>query len=408
MSRSNTISFGAKETAGESSEQQVTEKLAELRLRRTTISGEEVGTLGDSQMEHKALPSRQPVALVPGFSCCDWVPHKSLQGDERLLQRVAYTQGPTVVQFLRDREQFAKLTSFPGSLYSHLSPQLARPYFQRLSEPEPKSFHLVVCVHGLDGNSADLRLIKTYLEMGLPGAGLQFLMSEINQSDTFLSFEDMTKKLVNEIMYHVKTCYLNIGKISFIGHSLGCILIRSAIQKPELASLATKFHTFLSLSGPHLGTMYNNSGLVNAGMWMMQKWKKSGSLQQLALKDTTDIRSSFMYKLAERSNLQLFKHVLLAGSSRDKYVPIHSARVELCKTAVKDQTILGAAYREMVHNILDRLLASDTAELVRYDIHHALPNNTNSMIGRAAHIAVLDSELFIEKFLVIAVLKYFT
>jgi hypothetical protein len=27
--------------------------------------------------------------------------------------------------------------------------------------------------------------------------------------------------------------------------------------------------------------------------------------------------------------------------------------------------------------------------------------------GRAAHIAVLDSELFIEKFLVIAALKYF-
>ena len=53
--------------------------------------------------------------------------------------------------------------------------------------------------------------------------------------------------------------------------------------------------------------MYNSSGLVNAGMWMMQKWKKSGSLQQLALKDTADIRSSFMYKLAERSNLHLFK-----------------------------------------------------------------------------------------------------
>ena len=72
-----------------------------------------------------------------------------------------------------------------------------------------------------------------------------------------------------------------------------------------------------------------------------------------------------------------------------------------------------------------RILQSETCELVRYDIHHALPNNTNSMIGRwevtfvrgfdhfdlnfcrAAHIAVLDSELFIEKFLVIAVLKYF-
>lgn len=60
-------------------------------------------------------------------------------------------------------------------------------------------------------------------------------------------------KLVKEIMYHVKSCYLSIGKISFIGHSLGCILIRSAIQKPELASFASKFHTFLSLSGPHIG-----------------------------------------------------------------------------------------------------------------------------------------------------------
>ena len=78
MSRSNTISFGAKETAGESSEQQVAEKLAELRLRRTTVTGEEVGTVGDSQMEHKALPSRQPVALVPGKAGRGWSPVSSL------------------------------------------------------------------------------------------------------------------------------------------------------------------------------------------------------------------------------------------------------------------------------------------------------------------------------------------
>ena len=70
-------------------------------------------------------------------------------------------------------------------------------------------------------------------------------------------------------------------------------------------------------------------------------------------------------------------------------------------------------------------MVDSDVELVRYDVHHALPNNTNSLIGkfnqedfivlsmnsffsgRAAHIAVLDSELFIEKFLMIAVLKYF-
>ena len=41
--------------------------------------------------------------------------------------------------------------------------------------------HLIVCVHGLDGNSADLRLIKTYLDLALPGARMDFLMSEANQ-----------------------------------------------------------------------------------------------------------------------------------------------------------------------------------------------------------------------------------
>ena len=29
--------------------------------------------------------------------------------------------------------------------------------------------------------------------------------------------------------------------------------------------LSARFHTFLALSGPHLGTLYNNSGLVNMG-----------------------------------------------------------------------------------------------------------------------------------------------
>lgn len=50
----------------------------------------------------------------------------------------------------------------------------------------PEGLHLVVCVHGLDGNSADLRLVKTYLELGLPGTNLEFLMSERNQVSAVL------------------------------------------------------------------------------------------------------------------------------------------------------------------------------------------------------------------------------
>lgn len=62
----------------------------------------------------------------------------------------------------------------------------------------------------------------------------------------------------------------------------------------------------------------------------------------------------------------------------------------------------------MVHNVMYPVINSaEKTTLVRYDIHHALPNTANSLIGRAAHIAVLDSELFIEKFLVVTGIKYF-
>ena len=76
-------------------------------------------------------------------------------------------------------------------------------------------------------------------------------------------------------------------------------------------------------------------------MWFMQKWKKSGSLHQLSLKDATDIRKTFLYKLSKNSRLDQFRHVLLAGSTQDRYVPWHSARIELCKSAVKDNSVTG-------------------------------------------------------------------
>ena len=67
----------------------------------------------------------------------------------------------------------------------------------------------------------------------------------------------------------------------------------------------------------------------------------------------------------------------------------------------------GAVYQEMVDNILQPILYRSECRLLRYDVFHALPSNANSMIGRAAHIAVLDSEIFIEKFMTVAALKYF-
>ncbi|XP_024082502.1 uncharacterized protein LOC106663063 [Cimex lectularius] len=313
--------------------------------------------------------------------------------------------------FHKSKEEFKKQINFTGMIYSDVPTLVTTlPYFHIPEDQRVLStdgLHLVICVHGLDGNKADLRLVKTYLELGLPGAHLEFLMSQRNQGDTFSDFDTMTDRLVAEILYHIEASGITPSRISFVGHSLGNIIIRAAISRPQFKHLLPRLYTFLSLSGPHLGTLYNNSGLVNMGMWFMQKWKKSGSLLQLSLRDAADVRDTFLYKLSQRCNLVHFKNILLCGSSQDRYVPLHSARIELCKAAVKDNSPIGSAYKEMVHNIMWPLVRKREVTLVRYDVHHALPNTANSLIGRAAHIAVLDSELFIEKFLIVAGLKYF-
>ncbi|XP_050423396.1 protein FAM135A [Adelges cooleyi] len=336
--------------------------------------------------------------------------HKDGNPDDRIH---SYNSVEENSMFQKYKEQFKKQLSFTGMIYSD-TPILAStlPYFH-ISEDlrmfSPEGVHLIVCVHGLDGNSADLRLVKTYIKLGLPGAHLEFLMSERNQGDTFSDFERMTDRLVNEILSHIASYHLASypTRISFVGHSLGTIIIRAAIARPQMKHLLPKLHTFLSLSGPHLGTLYNTSGLVNMGLWFIQKVKKSGTLLQLSLKDATDIRQTFLYKLAQNCHLSYFKHVLLFGSSQDRYVPPHSARIELCKAAIKDTTSTGLAYREMANNILCPIINKPDVTFIRYDVHHALPNTANSLIGRAAHIAVLDSDLFIEKFLVVTGLKYF-
>ena len=88
-------------------------------------------------------------------------------------------------------------------------------------------------------------------------------------------------------------------------------------------------------------------------------------------------------------------------------IPIKITKNECQSSIIKLKHLLGAAYREMLHNIMSPIVNRPGVTLARYDIHHALPTNTNALIGRAAHIAVLDSELFIEKFLIVAALKYF-
>jgi hypothetical protein len=90
--------------------------------------------------------------------------------------------------------------------YSDLSTPISTiPYFyQELAPYDLNGIHLVVCVHGLDGNSSDLRLVKTYLELCLPACRLDFLMSSANHSSTFDDIDIMVEQLVEEVDTHIE------------------------------------------------------------------------------------------------------------------------------------------------------------------------------------------------------------
>ncbi|KAG7249991.1 hypothetical protein CRUP_017230, partial [Coryphaenoides rupestris] len=181
-------------------------------------------------------------------------------GSVRSPRRCKLPVGAAEAGYLQEPQEMEqeemKQLKLPGFLYSEV-PQLAStvPYFS-LEEDEgsDEGIHLIVCVHGLDGNSADLRLVKTYLELGLPGCRIDFLMSERNQNDTFADFESMTDRLLDEIVQYIQLYNLTVSKISFVGHSLGNLIVRSVLTRPRFKCYLSKLHTFLSLSGPHLGT----------------------------------------------------------------------------------------------------------------------------------------------------------
>ncbi|NXE64892.1 F135B protein, partial [Calcarius ornatus] len=356
----------------------------------------ETPAMAGSSAKQAAFPiTRQPLGSF-GVVCPN-----SDEMDEETNERM--------LNFYQAKEKFKKEMKIEGFLYSDLSVLASDiPYFPPEEEEEnlEDGIHLVVCVHGLDGNSADLRLVKTFIELGLPGGKLDFLMSERNQTDTFADFDTMTDRLLDEIIQHIQLYNLSISRISFIGHSLGNVIIRSVLTRPRFRYYLNKLHTFLSLSGPHLGTLYNNSTLVSTGLWLMQKLKKSGSLLQLTFRDNADLRKCFLYQLSQKTGLQYFKNVVLVASPQDRYVPFHSARIEMCKNALKDRHT-GPVYAEMINNLLQPLIEAKDCTLIRHNVFHALPNTANTLIGRAAHIAVLDSELFLEKFFLVAGLNYF-
>ncbi|PKA61523.1 hypothetical protein AXF42_Ash018810 [Apostasia shenzhenica] len=264
---------------------------------------------------------------------------------------------------------------------------------------------VVVFVHGFQGHHLDLRLIRNQWLLLDPGT--ECLMSEVNEDKTSEDFREMGSRLAEEVSAFLRKKIGKLSryggckdiKLSFVGHSIGNIIIRTALTDRLLDPYRKNLYTFMSLSGPHLGYWYSSNSLFNSGLWLLKKLKGAQCIHQLTCSDDPDLQNTFLYKLCEQKTLENFRNIILLSSPQDGYVPYHSARIELCPAASSDHSKKAQVFLEMLNNCLDQIRAPSSKQrtFIRCDVNFDTSNqskNLNAMIGRAAHIEFLETDTF--------------
>ena len=248
--------------------------------------------------------------------------------------------------------------------------------------------HLIVLVHGYQGTTNDMRLIRNTIACLCPEALI--FSSSANEGQTDGDIETMGARLAMELKDFISqhsNSFSIINRISFVGHSLGGLIIRAAI--PLLSDYQEKLHVYISLSTPHLGI---SNKLIEGGVAFLRLFKKAELLEQLTLKDSVYLHDSFLYRLSNIPSFNWFRRIILVGSWQDQYAPLSTASI--CPAA-DDRNALTLA-KNIRRNIgTDHVITVD----VDFDIEDG--SSLDSVIGRAAHIKFLESPVLIQLLILI-------
>lgn len=288
-----------------------------------------------------------------------------------------------------------------------------------LSKPDPAAeidhsisdetnVHLVILQHGFLGFSHDMKLLSHALSVeGAPHVHTYIACSNDDHNDDGIG--SMADRLASEIYSYFSSTFPFLleesegeggghsdGRVSFIGHSMGGLVIRKALENKKLKPIRERLHTYISLATPHLGTVYSDSQLVSVGQWALSKFKKTSALKELALQDAFSLTKTTIYQLSENNVLGDFQHVVFVSSPKDMYVPRYSASVRMNYESVSSGSSNSKQMLDNLKTMCDNVLNQVNPDrLVRVTIENneGDDKSLNTTIGRTAHICYLDNPI---------------
>ena len=240
--------------------------------------------------------------------------------------------------------------------------------------------------HGYLGSSQDMERVSGILSLKIKNSRIHSwsTIEEVEDQGIF----ELGKTVADEIRYEIEKALAlgELNTISFIGHSMGGLVLRAALE--YLEEFKEYFNIFMTLATPHLGYMHSKSRLVSIGMWAISRMSKNPTLSELRLTDNTkDIKSCTIYKLSSKPGLDWFKTVLIVGSLQDNYAPIETSMIKLSENMEKHY--LYDDYSKMWANLYKRLKKTNVYRI--YFSFEFLEGSIDTYIGRMAHIQFLDN-----------------
>eukprot|EP01063_Lacrimia_lanifica_P022225 TRINITY_DN29887_c0_g1_i1.p2 TRINITY_DN29887_c0_g1~~TRINITY_DN29887_c0_g1_i1.p2 ORF type:complete len:917 (+),score=363.52 TRINITY_DN29887_c0_g1_i1:198-2948(+) len=255
---------------------------------------------------------------------------------------------------------------------------------------------LVVFVHGWKGNSCDLAIFKNYLHLYIHNAspGTEFLCVRSMEDHPNKSIKELGGLVAAEVSGYIQEHQGGqVARVSFVGHSMGCLVVRAALQAEMFRPYLPHLHTFLSLTGPHLGVPVHERGAIGCAFGFISSVQRSQNIREMRLD------APFLHSLSSTDFIGQFKHVLFFGSELDQFVAPSSALVQPDLSGLA----LPAGKAPMVHDMARNITAASSrcATCRRFVVHFApharkeLTSRFDRVVGKDVHISFLVDANFL-------------